>query len=223
MVWHVATLTWVAMEQPLLSVDDVTISGPLDVNVLTIPSIVLSQYTPVSGRLPVDGSGVIQPISVESLPLPSTAATGAKQDTGNTSLSSVDTKLTSQATGAKQDTGNTSLSSIDTKLTSQATASKQDTGNVSLASIDSKLANPLSVTGSFSVADVMNENDSAGYVDGDTAKKLTQTPEGRLRVSSVSAVDYIEVFRERDDLFFGVPVMATDGPYLDVANNPWGF
>lgn len=39
----------------------------------------LDQYTPVSGRLPVDGSGVTQPISAAALPLPSGAATEAKQ------------------------------------------------------------------------------------------------------------------------------------------------
>lgn len=67
-------------------------------------------------------------------------ANQTKQDTGNTSLSSIDTKLSSQATAAKQDTGNTSLGSIDTKLSSQATAAKQDTGNTSLSSIDTKLS-----------------------------------------------------------------------------------
>lgn len=51
------------------------------------------------------------------------------------------------ATEAKQDTGNTSLSSIDTKLSSQATAANQTTANASLSSIDSKLTSPLSVTG----------------------------------------------------------------------------
>jgi hypothetical protein len=79
-------------------------------------------------------------------------ATSDKQDTGNTSLGSIDTKLTSQATAAKQDTGNTSLGSIDTKATSTntkldtlitavgtpASATKQDTGNASLSSIDGK-------------------------------------------------------------------------------------
>lgn len=47
-------------------------------------------------------------------------------EAGNASLSSIDTKLSSQATAAKQDVGNASLSSIDTKLSSQATAAKQD-------------------------------------------------------------------------------------------------
>ena len=39
----------------------------------------LDQYTPVSGRLPVDGSGVTQPVSAASLPLPTGAATSANQ------------------------------------------------------------------------------------------------------------------------------------------------
>lgn len=46
----------------------------------------------VSGRQPVDGSGVTQPISAASLPLPTGAATSALQTTGNTSLSSIDSK-----------------------------------------------------------------------------------------------------------------------------------
>ncbi|MFZ0267754.1 hypothetical protein [Caulobacter sp.] len=79
-------------------------------------------------------------------------STSGKQDTGNTSLGSIDTKLSSQATATKQDTGNASLSSIDTKATSTntkldslitavgtpASATKQDTGNASLSSIDGK-------------------------------------------------------------------------------------
>lgn len=37
------------------------------------------EISPVGGRLPVDGSGVTQPVSAASLPLPSGAATSAKQ------------------------------------------------------------------------------------------------------------------------------------------------
>jgi hypothetical protein len=51
-------------------------------------------------------------------------ATAAKQDTGNTSLSSIDGKV---ATAANQTTANTSLSSIDTKLS----AFSSGTGTVS--------------------------------------------------------------------------------------------
>lgn len=54
-----------------------------------------------------------------SAALPTGAATEAKQDTGNSSLSSIDGKFTTLnakdfATSAKQDTGNTSLSGINT-------------------------------------------------------------------------------------------------------------
>lgn len=89
------------------------------------------------------------PITAQSFPLPTGAATEAKQDTGNTSLSSIDGKFTTLnakdfATSAKQDTGNSSLSSIDGKFTTLnakdfATSAKQDTGNSSLSSIDGKL------------------------------------------------------------------------------------
>lgn len=51
----------------------------------------------VSGRVPVDGSGVTQPISAVSLPLPAGAATAANQATANASLSSIDTKAVQQA------------------------------------------------------------------------------------------------------------------------------
>jgi len=50
----------------------------------------------VSGRVPVDGSGVTQPVSASALPLPSGAATSALQTSGNTSLASLDTKIPSQ-------------------------------------------------------------------------------------------------------------------------------
>lgn len=59
-------------------------------------------------------------------------ATGAKQDTGNTSLSNIDGKV---ATSAKQDTGNTSLSNIEGKLPSLVTspAPAEDAGAVTVA------------------------------------------------------------------------------------------
>ncbi len=60
----------------------------------------------------VDASGSAVTVSSSALPLG--AATEAKQDTGNTSLASIDAKV---ATAAKQDTANTSLASIDAKLT----------------------------------------------------------------------------------------------------------
>jgi len=58
----------------------------MSVGVLNTPSVNLAQYTPVSGRLPVDGSGVTQPVSAASLPLPTGAAT-------ETTLSALNTKI----------------------------------------------------------------------------------------------------------------------------------
>lgn len=93
-------------------------------------------YSPLqlnaSGDLRVDGSAVTQPISAAALPLPSGAATAAKQDTGNTSLASIDGKITAVNTGAV-------VVSSSALPTGAATAAKQDTGNASVASIDGKI------------------------------------------------------------------------------------
>ena len=71
------------------------------------PSYTTGQTDPLSlttaGALRVDGSGVTQPISAASLPLPTNASTSALQTTGNTSLASIDGKLVDNygvATGA---------------------------------------------------------------------------------------------------------------------------
>lgn len=48
----------------------------------------------------VDGSAVTQPVFASSLPLPVGAASSARQDTGNASLSSIDGKITACNTGA---------------------------------------------------------------------------------------------------------------------------
>lgn len=51
-----------------------------------------------ASALKVDGSAVTQPVSAASLPLPSGAATSANQDTSNTSLGNIDTKVPSGLT-----------------------------------------------------------------------------------------------------------------------------
>lgn len=59
-----------------------------------------------SGPITVDGTVAVsnfpatQPISTSSLPLPTGASTATKQDTGNTSLSSIDGKIVTVNTGA---------------------------------------------------------------------------------------------------------------------------
>src|SRR5262245_16653961 len=67
----------------------------------SIPVAVASNQSaiPVSGTVTANaGSGTLA-VSAASLPLPSGAATGAKQDTGNTSLASIDGKITAVDTG----------------------------------------------------------------------------------------------------------------------------
>lgn len=59
----------------------------------TLSAINIKTPSLVSGRVPVDGSAVTQPVSAASLPLPTGAATAALQTTGNNTLSSIDTKL----------------------------------------------------------------------------------------------------------------------------------
>lgn len=85
-------------------------SGVLEQGAVTTaaPTYTTGQTSPLSlttaGALRTDGSATTQPVSAASLPLPTGAATSALQTTGNSSLSSIDTKLT---------TTNSSLSSID--------------------------------------------------------------------------------------------------------------
>lgn len=89
---------------------------------------------------------------------------------------------TGAATSAKQDTGNTSLGSIDTKLSSQATAVKQDTGNASLASIDTKLTSPLAVTGPVTDAELRA---TPVPVSGTVAVSNPGLTDAQLRASAV--------------------------------------
>lgn len=64
--------------------------------------------------------------------LPTGASTAAKQDTGNTSLSSIDGKITTVNTGA--------VTVASSALpTGAATATKQDTGNTSVGNVDTNL------------------------------------------------------------------------------------
>lgn len=64
----------------------------------SIDGKVPANLTVTSTRLLVDGSGVTQPVSAASLPLPSGASTSAAQTTGNSSLSSIDGKVPANLT-----------------------------------------------------------------------------------------------------------------------------
>ena len=102
-------------------------SGNIDANTLravlasdgptvaTLSSIDSKTAALVSGRVPVDGSGVTQPVSAASLPLPSGAATSANQTTTNSSLSSIDTKTPALQSGAVPIGDNSGSLTVDGK------------------------------------------------------------------------------------------------------------
>lgn len=148
----------------------------------------------------------------EALPLSTGASSSAKQDTGNTSVASIDTKtpalgqalaaasvpvvltaaqlttitppaaITGYATSAKQDTGNTSLASIDGKITAvntgavvisssalptgAATSANQATEITSLASI---------VTNTGASATSANQTNGNQQVQGNIASAATDS------------------------------------------------
>jgi hypothetical protein len=78
-------------------------------NLASINTKLPSNLTVTATRLLVDGSGVTQPVSAASLPLPTGAATSANQTTGNTLLSSIDGKLPSSL-GTKTSSASLSVS-----------------------------------------------------------------------------------------------------------------
>lgn len=122
----------------------------------SIPVVIADDQTPIPVTATIDTTGLATDACDTSLAsidakIPASPATTDKQDTGNTSLSSIDTKASTiighvdgietllTAIDGHVDGLEASASSIDTKLTSQATAAKQDTGNASVASIDTKM------------------------------------------------------------------------------------
>ncbi len=144
-----------------------------DVDVLTLPSLPtgantiggvnLTQYTPASGRLPVDGSGVTQPVSASSLPLPTGAATAAKQPALGTAGSAASDVITVQGiasmTALKVD-GSAVTQPVSGTITAnagtgnftviQGTASSlkvEPAGNVASGATDS--GNPIKVGGVY--------------------------------------------------------------------------
>lgn len=184
----------------LTSADTVTVVQPTGSNLhVQVDNFPATQ--PVSGTVAVtqsttpwivDGSGVTQPISAVSLPLPSGAATAAKQDTGNTSLASIDSKLTNplpiSGTVAATQSGTWNITNVSGTVslpTGASTATRQDTGNASLASIDAKLTNPLPVSGT-----VTSNQGTAGALAGAWPVKITEgtvilgTTSNPLQISS---------------------------------------
>lgn len=119
------------------------------------------------GKVPVDGSGVTQPVSASALPLPSGAATSAAQGTGNTSLASIDTKTPALTAGNRVPVDGSGVTQpVSASSLPLPTGAAQDGADVTaavmpsggsgirgwLSGIYTKLAGTLSVSGSVSVS-----------------------------------------------------------------------
>lgn len=113
-----------------------TVSLPLPTGAATEATLLaakidLDKFTFTATRLLIDGSGVTQPISAVSLPLPTGAATAANQATANTSLASIDSKLTAplSTTETQKTTGLLRSGEVATAATTVAFVRKTNLNN----------------------------------------------------------------------------------------------
>lgn len=160
----------------------------IDVDTGNIDGKLPSGLTVSSTRLLVDGSGVTQPVSATSLPLPTGAATSANQSTANTSLSNLDADVGAQAdAAASSDTGTfslialikrglqnwtTLLGRIPSNLTVSSTRLLVDGSGVTQPISASSLPLP---TGAASAANQTTANTSLSNIDTKVPSGLTVT------------------------------------------------
>jgi hypothetical protein len=147
----------------------------------------------------------------------------------------------------------TALEIIDNFISGNRGLVTEDNSAAILAALT---VGPVPISGSIaanSSADVLDIDGDAGYTDGELAKNLTQTPDGRLRTTAAAKVsDSRESYSPEDvrtlsmttdgrlrvsvseaaiyvemfrnnTLFFSVPSLSQDGDWLDMSNNPWGL
>jgi hypothetical protein len=161
-----------------------------DAAVTALSSIDIKTPTLVSGRQPVDGSGVTQPISAVSLPLPTNASTSALQTTGNTSLGSIDTKLTSRSGGSLPNAAtdpalvitNRDPVFLPTKLTT--------TGFLSIAATNTNL---LDASGAGAATNVSNYQSGKLFIVS-TATTGSYTVQGAVDSAFTVGVHTIQLF-----------------------------
>jgi hypothetical protein len=109
------------------------------------------------------------PVSAASLPLPSGAATGAKQDTGNTSLASIDGKITAVNTGAVVISSGSVTANAGTNLNTSALA--------------------LETGGNLATVAALSRAEDAAHSSGHTGVMLLAVRESTATDLSVGATD----------------------------------
>lgn len=114
-----------AAKQPALG-----IAGTPSADVLTVQGV--TSMT----ALKTDSSATTQPVSAAALPLPSGAATAVNQSAANTSLSSIDGKITAVNTGAVVVSSSALPSGAATSANQTSANTKLDTLHADLASVD---------------------------------------------------------------------------------------
>lgn len=123
---------------------------PTGASTETTLSALNTKVTTTANGVKVDGSAVTQPVSAASLPLPSGASTSALQTTGNTSLSSIDTKTPALVSGRVPVDGSgvtQPISAASLPLpTGAATSANQSTIITALNAIDAGIPTALGQT-----------------------------------------------------------------------------
>lgn len=188
----------------------ITIDGSVSVTSSALPTGAATEATLssidgktpalVSGRVPVDGSGVTQPISAASLPLPTGAATSALQTSGNASLTSIDGKI------VVVDTGSVTISSA-------LPAGTNNIGDVDVLSLPSIPAgtNNIGDVDVLSLPSIPAGTNNIGDVD---VLSLPSIPSGSNLIGSVDVnldvIDFIDTTPVLDASVTNIPASASN-------------
>lgn len=202
----------------------------LAIMLLPLAAMAQSNYSNTAGIRAYNSSKDANKVTIVDgvITMPVGAATSAKQDTGNASLSSIDTKLTAplSVTGPATDaqlratplpvsgtvaatqsgTWNvTNLSGTVSLPTGASTSALQTSGNASLTSIDSKLTSPLTVTGPLTDTQLRA---TAVPISGTVAVTGVATAANQTTANaSLSSIDT----KLTSPLTVSVPAVATGG------------
>lgn len=157
------------------------------------------------------------PVSAASLPLPAGAATAAKQDTGNTSLASLDTNLGAQAdAAASTDTGTFSLVSLFKRLLQRVTtllgqmpSALTGSGNLKVAVVESTAT--VTVTGAGGTFPVTDSGGTLSVDDGGSTVSIDDGGASLTVDGTVSVTGNVDVTPAAPAGNDYLPVRLTDG------------
>lgn len=161
---------------------------PSQQNVQVIGSVEIANDSgapiPVSGSVTVSNLPATQPVSAASLPLPAGASTSGKQDVGNTSLASLDSKTVVNADGGVQ-------VHIQNPTTSVAVSNLPATQSVSGTVAVSNFPATQPVSGTITVANTtFPVTDNGGSLTVDGTVNIGNLPATQPVSGSVSVTNF---------------------------------